>query len=427
MSLREVELFKKYLSSDIVKNISILFFGTVLAQMIPFLASPILTRLYTPESFGVFSIFLSLSLIIASFSTGKYELAIMLPKKENKAFYLFTLAIVFSLIFNVIFFLVLLCFNTEIAKIIQFSGSVEYLYLCPLLAFVTAIYGSSQYFFNRKKQYKKVASNKLVQAGLITFSQIIFAKFLSALGLIMGHLIGCILAVLNLIKGGFENEKKYLSSISFKRLLFVAKEYKKFPIFFSLSYGINTFVTNIIPILLTASFGLKYAGFYVLVQRTLGMPASMIVSSISGVFFQKATTQQDCRKLYLTISLGLFLIGTPFVLVFYYYAPVFFQYIFGTEWTIAGEIASILAFVYWLSISTNSVAQFSTIHQKVVYNIGWQMTLLGGVFLAWYLGNIHQNIFVYFKIFAIVQCLLYIIGYVYEYYLCFKQAKGGKV
>lgn len=422
-----MKLFKKYLSSDIVKNISILFFGTILAQMIPFLASPILTRLYTPEAFGLFSIFLSLSLIIASFSTGKYELAIMLPKKENKSFYLFILAIAFSLVFNVIFFLVLLCFNVEIAKLIQFSGRVEYLYLCPLLAFVTAIYSSSQYFFNRKQQYKKVTNNKLVQATLITFTQVTFAKFLNTLGLMIGHLVGCILAVLNLIKGGFKNEHKYLKSISFKRLLLVAKEYKKFPIFFSFSYGLNTFVTNIIPILLTTSFGLKYAGFYVLVQRTFGMPASMIVSSISGVFFQKATTQQDCRKLYLTISLCLFLVGAPFVVMFYYYAPMLFQYMFGKEWMAAGEIASILAFVYWLSISTNCVAQFSTIHQKVVYNIGWQIALLCGVLLAWHLGDIHQDIFVYFKVFAIVQCLLYIIGYVYEYYLCFKQAKGGKV
>lgn len=422
-----MKLLKTYLSSDIVKNISILFFGTILAQLIPFLASPILTRLYTPEAFGLFSIFLSLSLIFASFSTGKYELAIMLPRKENKAFYLFVLAMAFSLILNIIFLLVLLCFNVEVAKIIQFSGGVEYLYLCPLLAFVTAIYTSSQYFFNRKQQYKKITNNKLVQATLIIFAQMIFAKFLNVLGLMVGHLLGCILAVLNLIKGEFKNEKRYLISISLKRLLLVAKEYKKFPIFFSFSYGLNTFVTNIIPILLTTSFGLKYAGFYVLVQRTLGMPASMIVSSISGVFFQKATTQQDCRKLYLIISLSLFLVGLPFVLVFYYYAPILFQYMFGKDWTIAGEIASILAFVYWLSISTNCVAQFSTIHQKVVYNIGWQIILLGGVLVAWYLGNIHQDIFVYFKIFAIVQCLLYIIGYIYEYYLCFKQAKGSKV
>lgn len=420
-------LVKKLSSAEITKNISILFFGTILAQLIPFLASFLLARLYTPDAFGVFSVFLSLSLIFASFSTGKYELAIMLPKKKNKAFYLFVLSVLLSFVLNFIFLVSLILFGEHIASLMKFSGNIQYLYLCPVLAFATAIYTSSQYFLNRKKQYKKITKNKMVQSSLITVFQLAFAKFFATLGLVLGYLLGAILATVNLLKGSFDEEKKYLKGLSWKKLSTVGKEYKKFPIFFSFSYGLNTFVNNIIPVILTASFGLKYAGFYMLVQRVFGMPSSMVVSSISGVFFQKATTQQDCRKLYLVISLGLFVVGAPFVLLFYYYAVELFQYMFGSEWIVAGEIASILIFMYWLSICTNSVAQFSTIHQKVVYNICWQVALLGGVILAWYLGTAYQDVFVYFKVFAIVQCLLYVIGYCYEYYLCLKQAKGGKV
>lgn len=420
-------LVKKFSSAEIVRNISILFFGTILAQLIPFLASFVLARLYTPDAFGVFSVFLSLSLIFASFSTGKYELAIMLPKQKNKAFYLFVLTVVFSLALNALFFMALIVFGEQIASWIKFSGHIQYLYLCPILAFATAIYTSSQYFLNRKKQYKKITKNKMVQSSFVTIFQLGFYKISAMLGLIWGYLLGSILAVINLLRGSFEEEKKYLKGLNFKKLKTVGLEYKKFPIFFSFSYGLNTFVNNIVPVILTASFGLKYAGFYVLVQRVFGMPSSMIVSSISGVFFQKATTQQDCRKLYLAISFSLFLVGAPFVLLFYYYAAELFQYMFGEEWVVSGKIASILVFMYWLSISTNSVAQFSTIHQKVVYNISWQVALLGGVILAWYLGNAYQDVFVYFKVFAIVQCLLYVIGYCYEYYLCLKQAKGSKV
>lgn len=45
--------------------------------------SPILTRIYTPEDYGILLFFLLLLLILGSISNGRYELAIMLPKRRR--------------------------------------------------------------------------------------------------------------------------------------------------------------------------------------------------------------------------------------------------------------------------------------------------------------------------------------------------------
>lgn len=68
--------------SEFNKNIFTLLSGTIIAQAIPIAISPILTRIYTPDDFGVFALFLAISSVFGSISTAKYELAIALPKKR---------------------------------------------------------------------------------------------------------------------------------------------------------------------------------------------------------------------------------------------------------------------------------------------------------------------------------------------------------
>lgn len=420
-----MRIVKRLLTADFVRSISTVFFGTVLAQLIPVLAAPLLTRLYSPEDFGVFSSFLSVGLIFAAFSTGKFELAIMLPKLKGKAFYLFCLSVGSALVLNTVFFIIIAIFSKEISSILNNPKIEGYLYLCPVLALIVSIYVSGQYLANRDRQYIQIARSKVLQTFISTLFQLLTAKSFGVLGLLGGQIVGQGLAVFALGKQTFFRYKKYLLGVSLRRLSITAREYKKFPLFFSMSYGLNTFATNITPVILTTTFGLTYAGLYLLVQRVLAMPVGMVVNSISSVFFQKITTQKDCRKLYLLISGGLFFAATPIVVVMYLYGSEIFKYVFGEEWSIAGEMASLLVIMYWFSLSTNPVSQFSTVHQKVFYNIVWQILLLLSIFTAWYFGKMMDDIFIYLKIFITLQSVLYLVGYCYEYYLCAQQVKQG--
>ena len=55
--------------------------STTFAQAIPLAVSPILTRIYSPDEFGVFAIYIAIFYILSSFSTMRYELAIV---QENQ-------------------------------------------------------------------------------------------------------------------------------------------------------------------------------------------------------------------------------------------------------------------------------------------------------------------------------------------------------
>ena len=67
------------------RNVLTLVTGITIAQAIPIAISPILTRIYTAEDFGVFALYMSVASLLAVVATSSYEHAIILPKKDEDA------------------------------------------------------------------------------------------------------------------------------------------------------------------------------------------------------------------------------------------------------------------------------------------------------------------------------------------------------
>ena len=84
--------------SEFRQNALILMTGTAISQAIPVAITPILTRIYTPEDFGTFALYLSLLTIFSVFATARYEMAIILPAKDEDAFSLLLVSSFLSLI-----------------------------------------------------------------------------------------------------------------------------------------------------------------------------------------------------------------------------------------------------------------------------------------------------------------------------------------
>jgi hypothetical protein len=95
--VRRNEKMLKILKSEFTKNVAALITGTTIAQAIPLLIAPVLTRIYTPEDFGLLATLTSMTMIVGSVATGRYEMALIIPKKESYADNLFIIGLIFSL------------------------------------------------------------------------------------------------------------------------------------------------------------------------------------------------------------------------------------------------------------------------------------------------------------------------------------------
>src|SRR5690554_6468236 len=75
---------KKILSSDYFKSVFRLTMGSLIAQLITALVSPISTRLYTPEQLAVYTLIITVSAMYGPVLCGKYDMAIVSAKDEKE-------------------------------------------------------------------------------------------------------------------------------------------------------------------------------------------------------------------------------------------------------------------------------------------------------------------------------------------------------
>src|SRR5574344_2469539 len=120
--------FKSYFASDFIKNVFTIFTGTVIAQAIPFLVEPIIARIYSPADFAVLYVYLSVANLFSIIATGRYELAIMLPKDDKKSINLIGVSLIISLIISALSLLIVLIFNSQICSVLHNDDVSSYLY-----------------------------------------------------------------------------------------------------------------------------------------------------------------------------------------------------------------------------------------------------------------------------------------------------------
>ena len=94
--------------SEFSRNVLTLMTGTTIAQAIPIAISPILTRIYTPEDFGVFALFLAIISILGVVISARYEFAIILPRKDEDALHLVVLSLLIAFLLSMICLIIII-------------------------------------------------------------------------------------------------------------------------------------------------------------------------------------------------------------------------------------------------------------------------------------------------------------------------------
>ena len=146
-------LKNRYQSSQFLKNVLTLMIGSVFSQAIPILISPLLTRLYKPDDFGLFALYTSIAQLIGVIATARYELAIMIPEKDEDALNLLVLSVSITAMVTVGSMLVMWIFNSAICRLAGNDQLSTWLYFVPLSVFFLGIFQALNYWFNRKKKY----------------------------------------------------------------------------------------------------------------------------------------------------------------------------------------------------------------------------------------------------------------------------------
>ncbi len=390
--------------------------GTTIAQAIPIAISPILTRIYTPEDFGVFALFLAIVSIFGSIANGRYDLAIMLPKKDEDAINIFALGFIITTSLSLILLFLVVLFNDYFTKLLNNEEISKWLYFIPIAVFFTGLFNLLNYFNNRRKNYKDIANATIIKSIILAITQLSIGFVKSgATGLISGQILSQMFANMRLLKNIIK-DKILLSKITKVKIIALAKRYKNFPKFSMLAILANTLSVHLTNILISSFYSISTLGFYSLVQRILGMPSALIGRSIGQVFFQEATKEkQQTGKSINTFNSTvkkLVIIGLPSFGILFFIVEDLFAFIFGEEWRIAGIYAQIVIPLFFIRFISSTVSGILIVFERQKNELYINILLIITSFsLIMFLDNFNDFLYC----FSIIMSIYYSMFLIYYY------------
>jgi O-antigen/teichoic acid export membrane protein len=334
--------------------------GTAIAQAIPVLISPLLTRLYTPEDFGIFALFVAIVGFFSVSASARYEMALLLPNKQSDAVNIFGLAFVINGVFTLFLLLVVVLFYD---KLLFFAGSKDignWIYAIPLSVFIVTLFNQLSVFNNRMKNYKDIARASIYKAIVLSIVQLVAGIFkVGAGGLIGGQIMAQFSANVQLAKNilMYENIRKSISKV---KMIALAKRYKDFPKYNLPHALLSTLVSNLPVYLFMPFFGSMVVGYYSFALMVVFSPLMILAGATAKVYNQKVVSLyhkgEDAYGFSKRMLLSLIVKIVPVFLIILLFAPFLFSTIFGKGWEEAGVYTQILSPFLLLNILVSTIA-----------------------------------------------------------------------
>lgn len=415
---------QKYLKGNqYEKNILILVGGRVLAQLLPILITPLLTRLYSPNDFGVFSVYLTIVAVLSMISNGRYCLAILLPEKDSDAQKLVAISSILSFLVSLIFMTGIMLKGEQIFALLNISILNEYKMLLGLNILFVALYEAVYYYALRKKKYKLIIRNVLIQAVILISIRIIggYRGFLES-GLMVSYFVGYVVAYLGILVSLRFNFNNKIGYQEFRNLLSKYIKFPKFSLFADLLGNLANMAPNIG---VNTIFGSESAGYLAISDKVLGSPIWFVTSSVGDVFKQEAAEQYrkegSCEQIFKKTSRDLFLLGfIPFLLIFILVPPAI-PFLLGSEWLIVGDYIRIFSIMFFAKFVVSPISYVVYIVGKQNLNIVFQGLKFLAVIIAFVVGFYVQDV----EIALIVWSLLTTVSYVIIYVISQNLANGN--
>lgn len=407
--------------SEFVRNVITLATGTGLAQAIPMLAAPLVTRLYTPSDYGILTLYSTIIGLAGIFANGMYASAIVIAKNDDDATNVFALSILITLVFSVVGMGIVFLLHDAILSWLGEPRIWMWVFLMPLSIFLSSLYQAQNNWVNRNQKFKILAGNRISQAIFSTGIQLLFGFVqLGASGLISTVVLANLFATALLSWRVWRNCPLNFRVISFKKMRWQAKEHWRFPIY-SLPTDFLNIAVNRAPIFMLNMFaGVAAIGYYGFALRIMTLPTGLLSASIGDVFRQRASSDYrehgNCRSIYLKTFKSLSLMAAlPFLFLFIA-APTIFPLIFGAKWAEAGDYMRWLSIMSFAGFVSSPLSYVYYIAEKQGEDLLLHLYMLVSTILCMYVGFwIFGKITYVIALFSINYALIYVIYLIRSY------------
>ena len=368
--------FRELANSEFYRNIAGLFSGIFAARLIPALFALVIARLYAPEHFGDFVLFLTIASFLSIVATGGYERALLLASDEQDKSHIFSFAMKVNLTVNMVIMvtmLILVWVNSDWQ-----TGRMVNLLLIPFYSF---FFGSVQLIRNlliSTKSFKKLSALEFLRAILGGVAQTAFFVWPETglfLGITLSQAVTYFYYALKLPAAAGIGVPRFREAE-----IRLAKRYVNFPKF-SVPSEMFNFLSSQLPVfMIKPFFGEVMLGLYSFSHRYLSIPVQLTSISIGSVYVQKAQSLKNDPSTLSALTTDLFrkqfrLALVPFTILTLWGEEIF-TFLFGTEWAFSGHLAQIMAPWLFAVYIGSPLATILVVREKQRISMIYNITLL---------------------------------------------------
>ena len=355
------------IKSEFIRSVMVLTSGTVIAQVISYAVTPLITRLFTPEDFGEIGVFMRVVAFLTALGTARYEMTLPLPKSDHHAFQLFRLSlkISFYTVFASLFFGLLYWVFTGLE-----NYTLVFVLFVAIATFFMIFKNIGTNWAIRTKAFKLISYSSVLTSVTSNGLKLItgFLGF-GVIGLIMSTVIGTIAGVSFYLIDYFKSKNSPAFSKSRAKMYVLSQKYKEFPKVNLPHTLIDSARELLIAFFLTYYLSTSLFGSYDLSFKMLKIPLLLIGTSIGQVLYQRASEKfarnENIYPLLKRTVGSLFLISIiPFGIVYFWGEPLF-VFVFGPEWKLAGQIASVISPWLMFNFIASSISMIPTVINKL--------------------------------------------------------------
>jgi O-antigen/teichoic acid export membrane protein len=374
------------------RTVAVSVTGAALGQLIVLAASPLVTRLYTPQDFGVLGVFSALLSILGIAVSLRYELAIPLAEDDARAVNLLALSLVVTLLISALIGVMLWPWGDAIARWLNAEALRPLLWLLPVGLVAMGCSRALTHWAIRRQAFGLISRNQISRSLGRVVTQIGFGYLaLGPFGLLVGQIIGQSAGITTLALAFYRSTGTMLRAIRPHAMTRAAARFGNLP---TLATGAALLDNGgrLAPALLVAAlYGIEVAGWFALAHKILQMPV-FLSAAVARVYLGEAPRRaraggEGMYGLFKATTWRLLAFGMLSLGLVVVAGPQLFAVVFGSVWTEAGRFAQFLAFMTLGQLVAAPVAQTLTVLERQDVQLAWDGLRLGAlllVFLAAY-------------------------------------------
>jgi len=378
------------LFSGASRDVLTLASGRFGAVVISFIAIPFITRIFSPDEFGVVSLFIVIITLTGQMLPLAYQNAIIVPKNESDSVALVRVAIYSAIALSVFLVLILVIKNSNDLSFFFTEQIGVWEWFIPVTALMIAVSSIFECWLTRKKCFMASSTATFSQAIVTSGGRLSLGVFFGASvwGLMLPYIAGVLLRMIILARASWKSRSINLKKVP---MITVAREFSEFPKYNLLSGFLRNLSDNLPVLILAPFFGVAVVGLYAMADRLIKIPLTMGAMSVRRVYLQRASAIMhkggDLKHSYLKITSYLILLGLiPLVVLMFAGQPILKLFL-GARWEQAGVYVEILApLLYIILISRPATALVDLLRQQKLWlklQIGISLLRVFVMLFAW--------------------------------------------